>query len=170
MRARAGCVWLEMGNWKRISQHAMVPLLVPAEGDTRSGRVGESQTMPTTHRSLSGCGHFVVLFRRLYSESHHSGNLVSTALKYGVCGGLTEAKPALMHVHAERGDESQAHVVAQRPGVGVGAEVPAHQRAVDGGVRQHGLSARVKMVDVHRAAVLLQVQRSAVGSGVVKVK
>lgn len=48
--------------------------------------------------------------------------------------------------------------MAERPGVGVGAEVPAHQRAVDGGVRQHRLGARVKMVDVDRAAVLLQVQ------------
>lgn len=63
-----------------------------------------------------------------------------------------------MHVHAEGRDESKAKVVAERPGVGVGAKVPADQRAVDGGVRQHGLGARVKMVDVDRAAVLLQVQ------------
>lgn len=63
-----------------------------------------------------------------------------------------------MHVHAEGRDESEAKVVAERPGVGVGAKVPADQRAVDGGVRQHGLGARVKMVDVDRAAVLLQVQ------------
>lgn len=64
-----------------------------------------------------------------------------------------------MHVDGEGGNESQAQVVAQRPGVGVGAKVPAHQRAVDGGVRQHRLGARVKVVDVDRTAVLLQVQR-----------
>lgn len=63
-----------------------------------------------------------------------------------------------MHVDGEGGDESEAEVVAERPGVGVGAKVPADQRAVDGGVRQHRLSARVKMMDVDRTAVLLQVQ------------
>lgn len=74
-------------------------------------------------------------------------------------GTQTEAEPALVHVDSEGGDESKAEVVAERPGVGVGAKVPADQRAVDGGVRQHRLSARVKMVDVDRTAVLLQVQR-----------
>lgn len=63
-----------------------------------------------------------------------------------------------MHVDGEGGDESEAEVVSERPGVGVGAKVPADQRAVDGGVRQHRLGARVEMVDVDRAAVLLQVQ------------
>ena len=63
-----------------------------------------------------------------------------------------------MHVDGEGGDESQPQVVSERPGVGVGAKVPADQRAVDGGVRQHRLGARVKMVDVDRTAVLLQVQ------------
>lgn len=64
-----------------------------------------------------------------------------------------------MHVHAEGRDESQSEVVAKRPGVGVGAKVPAHQRAVHSGVRQHRLGSRVKMVDVHRAAFFLEVQR-----------
>lgn len=71
----------------------------------------------------------------------------------------TEAEPALVHVHGKGRDESEAEVVAQRPGVGVGAEVPADQRAIDGGVRQHRLGAGVEVVDVDRAAVLLQVQR-----------
>lgn len=64
-----------------------------------------------------------------------------------------------MHVDGEGGDEAEAEVVAQRPGVGVGAKVPADQRAVDGSVRQHRLGPRVKMVDVNRTAVLLKVQR-----------
>jgi len=64
-----------------------------------------------------------------------------------------------VHVDAEGGDESEAQVVAERPGVGVGAKVPSDQRAVDGGVRQHRLGAGVEVVDVDHAAVLLQVQR-----------
>lgn len=50
---------------------------------------------------------------------------------------LTEAEPTLVHVHAEGCDESQTEVVAERPGVGVGAEVPADQRTVDSGVGEH---------------------------------
>lgn len=64
-----------------------------------------------------------------------------------------------MHVHAEGRDEPEAQVVAKRPGIGVGAKVPAHQRAVDGGVRQNRLGAGVEMMDVDRTAVLLEVQR-----------
>lgn len=64
-----------------------------------------------------------------------------------------------MHVDRKGGDESEAEVVAERPGIGVGAKVPANQRAVDSCVCQHRLSARVKMVDVDCTAVLLQVQR-----------
>lgn len=71
----------------------------------------------------------------------------------------TQTEPALVHVHSEGGDESEAQVVAERPGVGVGAKVPADQGAVDSGVRQHRLRARVKVVDVDRTAVFLQVQR-----------
>ncbi len=70
----------------------------------------------------------------------------------------TEAEPALVHVDGEGCDESEAEVVTERPGVGVGAKVPANQRSVDGGVCQHRLCARVKMVDVDCTAVLLQVQ------------
>lgn len=64
-----------------------------------------------------------------------------------------------MHVDGEGGDESEAEVVAERPGVGVGAKVPSNQRPVDGGVRQHRLRTRVKVVDVDGTAVLLRVQR-----------
>lgn len=63
-----------------------------------------------------------------------------------------------MHVHAEGRDEAQPQVVTQRPGVGVGAEVPAHQGSVHRGVGQNRLSARVEVVDVHGAAVLMEVQ------------
>lgn len=70
-----------------------------------------------------------------------------------------------MHVDGEGGDESEAKVVTKRPGVGVGAKVPADQRAVDSGVRQHGLSARVEMMDVDRTAVLLEVQRPEKSQG-----
>lgn len=121
IRARAGWEWLEMGSWNRISQHAMVPLLVPVgeEGGQRGGSVGVAR--------LGGRG-------------------------------LTQAEPALVNVHAEGGDEAQPEVVAKRPGAGAGAQVPAHQGAVNGGVRQHRLGARVEVVDVDGAAVLLQVQ------------
>lgn len=71
----------------------------------------------------------------------------------------TQTEPALVHVDGEGGDESEAEVVAERPGVGVGAKVPADQRPVDGGVRQHRLRSRVKVVDVDSTAVLLRVQR-----------
>ena len=63
-----------------------------------------------------------------------------------------------MHVHGEGGDEAQAEVVAEGPGIGVGAQVPAHQGAVHRGVGQHRLGSRIKMVDVHHAAVILLVQ------------
>lgn len=77
----------------------------------------------------------------------------------GAGGGvLTQAQPALVHVHAEGGDEAQPQVVAQRPCVGAAAQVPAHQGAVDGGVGQHRLGPRVEVVEVYRTAVLLQVQ------------
>ena len=64
-----------------------------------------------------------------------------------------------MHVDSEGGDESEAEVMTKRPSVGVGAKVPANQRAVDGGVRQHGLSTGVEMVNVDRTAVFLEIQR-----------
>ena len=62
-----------------------------------------------------------------------------------------------MHVHGKGGDEAQAEVVAERPGIAVAAQVPAHQGAVNGGVGQHRLSPRVKMVDVHYASIILLV-------------
>lgn len=62
-----------------------------------------------------------------------------------------------MHVHGEGGDEAQAEVVAERPGVAVAPQVPAHQGAIHGGVRQHRLSPRVKVVHVHHAAIVLLV-------------
>lgn len=76
----------------------------------------------------------------------------------------THTEPALVRVHGEGGDEAQAQVVPQRPGVAAAAQVPAHQGAVDGGVRQHRLRARVEVVDVHRTALLLQVQEPERGT------
>lgn len=35
-RARDGWQWLEMGSWKRMSQQAMVPLLVPVRGEAQA--------------------------------------------------------------------------------------------------------------------------------------
>lgn len=40
---------------------------------------------------------------------------------------LTEAEPALVHVDAEGRDQAQPEVMAEGPGIGVGAQVPAHQ-------------------------------------------
>lgn len=129
IRARAGWEWFEMGSWNRISQQAMVPLLVPLEEKN------------------------AVLLKSLCEPRRSDGT----------GGRRTEAEPALVHVHAEGGDEAEPEVVAERPGVGVGAKVPANQRAVDGGVGQHRLRARVEVVDVHRTAVLLEVQRPETG-------
>ena len=102
-------MWLEMGSWNRISQHAMVPLLVPV-GETGSGEINyrkySDRSCPSTHAPTHPHTH-------THTHTH------------------TEAEPALVHVDGEGGDESEAEVVAQRPGVGVGAEVPAHQGAVN---------------------------------------
>lgn len=112
-----------MGSWNRISQQAMVPLLVPA-GRNKAAR---SPGKRTRTRKAPGLGQ-------------------------------TQAEPALVHVHAEGGDEAEPQVVPQRPGVAVGAQVPAHQAAVHRGVGQHRLGAAVEVVDVHSTAVFLQVQ------------
>lgn len=42
IRARVGWVWLEMGSWKRMSQQAMVPLLVPEQ--VEPGKVEKLRT------------------------------------------------------------------------------------------------------------------------------
>lgn len=126
IRARAGWEWFEMGSWNLISQHAMVPLLVPAE-------------KAVVTLTCEGCK-------------------TSDKLDWSHGLGLTQTQPALVHVHTEGRDEAQTQVVTQRPGVGVGAEVPANQRAVHCGVGQDGLSPGVKVIDVHSTTVQLEVQ------------
>ena len=59
IRARAGWEWFEIGSWNRMSQQAMVPLLVPVEeikdGSTFTG-VEKVNTVirPVTQLPLTG--------------------------------------------------------------------------------------------------------------------
>lgn len=39
---------------------------------------------------------------------------------------LTHTQPALVHVHSEGSDETQAQIMAEGPGIGVAAQVPTH--------------------------------------------
>lgn len=69
----------------------------------------------------------------------------------------TDAEPALVDVHSKGGDEACLEIVPQRPGIAGGAEVPAHQSAVHGGIGQHRLRPGAEVMQVHHAAVLLLV-------------
>lgn len=72
---------------------------------------------------------------------------------------LTHTQPTLVHVHGEGRYESQTQVVTEGPRIAVAAEVPTHQETVHGGVGQHRLRSGVKVMNVHHAALILQIQK-----------
>ncbi len=71
---------------------------------------------------------------------------------------LTHTQPTLVHVHSKGRDETKAQVMAEGPGIAIAAEIPTHQKAVHSGIGQNRLWAWVKVMYVHRTALILWVQ------------